>query len=72
MPVASPGMATGYSFYSQPGSFKWAMFFYSFQGIMGAGRCVSAFGPHPWRNHILVKTDQYDEGKAQYFIQEFH
>ena len=72
IPAATPGMAGCYSLRCKPQALDHAVLSEGFNGIVGAGGCIPAFGTQPGRYHPLVDPDQKYEGEAKKPEYEFH
>ena len=62
--MTAPGVAAADAFDGQPETFKDSMFLKCFNGVMRAGRCKTALGPQPGRDHPLVNFDEPDKGQG--------
>ncbi|SEM52514.1 hypothetical protein SAMN05216436_10589 [bacterium A37T11] len=49
MPVTTPGMTPGYTFYGKPTSFKGPVFSYRFYAILRTSGSITAGGWEQWR-----------------------
>jgi hypothetical protein len=63
--ATAPWMATANAFQCQPKSFEGPVFFKRFQCVLATGRRIPAFGPKPWANDELIKSNEQYKRKSK-------